>query len=249
MVITGSIPVSPPDRPEVLSDNFAHSGRVVGGSVIWQLNSLDTDEQVTHRATTLAIMSATSDEPWQIVEDTRCVATDGGYLDDHGDYYVRAGAYWGYFAAFGPDGASNRACVLRVRAGERSFDPNYLRDMRELTGTYINYPWFHVQDSWYLTQSWDPAKPLPADPGEFWSADLVPKLINLETGEARPYPDIDGTIMVRSTEYDVDGVRYYEMNPAGYADNAPNSVVAELRPEGVVEKFSLPNLWALARIR
>jgi hypothetical protein len=68
-------------------------------------------------------MSATSDEPWQIVEDTRCVATDGAYLDENGDYYVRGGACWGYFAAFGPDAASNRACVLRVRAGERSFDP------------------------------------------------------------------------------------------------------------------------------
>jgi hypothetical protein len=138
---------------------------------------------------------------------------------------------------------------LRVPAGARSFDPSYLRDARELTGTYINYPWFHVQDAWYLVQSWDPALPLPEEPGDFWSADLIPRLVNLETGEARPYPDIDGTIMISSAEYDVDGVRYYEMNPEGYTDNAPDSVIAELRLEGVVEKFSLPNLWALARIR
>jgi len=249
MLITGSLPVTPPERAEIVNDTFAHSGRVVGDSVIWQLNSLNMDALVTHRSAAVAIMSATSDEPWQIVEDTRCVATDGGYLDANGDFYLRAGAYWGYFAAFGPDAASNRACVLRVRAGERSFDPDYLRDMRELTGTYINYPWFHVQDDLYLVQSWDPAVPLPAEPGDFWTADLVPRLVNLTTGESQPYPDIDGTKMISSAEYDVDGVRYYEMNPEGFADGAPKSVIAELRPEGVVEKFSLPNLWALARIR
>ncbi|HTV20607.1 MAG TPA: hypothetical protein VMG12_18115 [Polyangiaceae bacterium] len=249
MEITGSIPLPPPERASNFTDIFAHNPIVVGDSVIWQINSNDWDTPAVYPAATLAIMSATRDEPWRFVEDDRCAGTDGASVDERGDYYVRAGAYWGYFAAFGAEAASVKTCVLRLRAGETEFDPDYQVDLRDLTGSYINFPWFHVQGSQYVAQSWDTTRTLPADPGEFWSSQLVPQLVDIETRTAQPYPDLDGTVMVQSSEYRVDGVSYYELNPEGYTIGGEPSRIVELRPEGVVDRFTVDGLWALARIR
>jgi hypothetical protein len=250
MEITGTIALEPPPRSEnFAADTFAHNGKVVGDSVIWQIGSNDWDTPAVYPAATLAIVSATRDEPWRLVEDTRCAGTDGGYVDALGDYYVRAGAYWGYFAAFGAEAPNVKTCVLRVRAGETVFDPDFLIDMRDVTGSYINYPWFHVQGSQYLAQSWDPGLALPEDPSEFWYADLVPQLVDIDTRTATPYPDIEGSVMVQSGEFKVDGVTYYELNPEGYTLGGDPSRIVELRPEGVVDRFTVPGLWSLARIR
>jgi hypothetical protein len=249
MEITGTIPLPLPERPANFTDIFAHSPRLLGDSLIWQINSNDWDTPAVYPASTLAVMSATRDEPWRFIEDTRCAGTDGAYVDDQGDYYVRAGAYWGYFAAFGAGAPNVKTCVLRMRAGSTEFDPDYQVDMRELTGTYINYPWFHVEGSQYLAQSWDSSLALPDDPNEFWYADLVPQLVDIEARSAVPYPDVEGSIMVQSAEYDVDGVRYYELNPEGYSLGGEPSRIVELTPEGVVDRFTVPGLWAFARIR
>jgi len=229
-------------------ETFAHKGQQVGDSVIWQLVGTNWDTNEIHRVTTLLIVSATADGPARLVEDPRCAGANGGYVDAQGDFYVRADAYWGYFAAYGDQTAAVRSCVLRIRAGEEEFDPDYLVDMTELTGTPINYPWFHVQGGQYLAQAWDSSRTVPVDTSEYWYADMVPMLLDIEAKTSEPYPDIDGTIMVSSAEYDVDGVHYYELNEQGFVVGGRSDIV-ELHPEGVVRKFTVPGLWALARIR
>jgi hypothetical protein len=247
MAITGTIPISVPDRGAGF-ETFAHKGRVVGDSVVWQVVSANWATNTIHHAATLAVASATADDPVQIVEDTRCAGADGGHVDARGDYYVVADAYWGYFATYGDNAASVGACVLRVPAGQRAFDPGYRVDIRELTGQRVSFPWLHVGGSRYLAQIWDPARSAPIDPTEYWSSDMVPLLVDLDRKTAEAYPAVDGTIMVSSAEHVVDGVAYYELSEKGYVVGGRSDVV-ELRPEGIVHRFSVPGLWALARIR
>jgi hypothetical protein len=255
MQITGSLPVTLPGTPggtggPALSgyETFAHKGQLVGDHVIWQIVSANFEAYDIEHAATLAIASATTDEPVRVIEDRRCAGANGGYVDAAGDYYVRADGYWGYFAAYGAGAADVRTCTLRVRAGTTEFDPDYLVDTRELTGTAINYPWFHVQGSQYVAQAWDPSQTLPEDTGQYWYADMTPLLVDIEQGSAAPYPDLDGSIMVSSAEYSIDGVAYYEVNPEGFVVGGRSEIV-ELRPEGIVPKFSVPGLWGFARIR
>jgi hypothetical protein len=249
MQITGEIPV---DLPAALHapglEPFAHKGQVVGDSVVWQIVAADFDTSRIHPGVALAMASATTDEPVRFIEDERCVGADGGYVDARGDYYVRAGGYWGLFAAYGDDAAASRTCVLRVRAGEEAFDPEYLVDMRELTGTYVNFPWFHVQGSQYLAQAWNPSVPIPELVDDYWlGAGLEPILVDIDSGRVTPYPDMDGAVMISSAEVVVDGVTYYTLSDQVLG--ADQVQVVELRPEGIVPRFSLPSLWAFARIR
>jgi hypothetical protein len=255
MQITGTIDVALPGPPggtggPTLSGNetFAHKGQLVGDKVIWQVVTVNWEINSIHHAATLAVASATTDEPVRVIEDSRCAGANGGRVDERGDYYVRADGYWGFFAAYGEAADSVRTCVLKVPAGSVEFDPSYLVDLGQLTGTTINYPWFHVQGSQYLAQVWDAAQPIPDDPGQYWYADMKPLLVDVERGTAVPYPDIDGSIMVASAEYSIDGVSYYELNPQGFVVGGRSDIV-ELRPEGIVRKFSVPGLWAFARIR
>lgn len=247
--ITGTIPV---DLPKELRSSgfapFAHKGQVVGDSVVWQIIAANFEALTIHPGVVLAIASANTDEPVRFVEDDRCIGGDGGYVDAGGDYYVRAGGYWGYFAAYGPAREAARTCVLKLPAGGAGFDPDYLVDMRELTGTYVNFPWFHVEGSTYLTQVWDSAVALPENANDYYlGAGLKAQLIDIESGSVAPYPDIDGTIPISSNEIALDGVAYYEWSDQGLG--AASTQVMELRREGLVPKFSLPSLWALGRIR
>jgi hypothetical protein len=255
MEITGTIEIALPGPPggtggPTLSGNetFAHKGQLVGDNVIWQVVTVNWESNVIDHAATLAVASATTDEPVRVIEDSRCAGANGGHVDERGDYYVRADGYWGFFAAYGDSADSVRTCVLKVPAGTVEFDPSYLVDLGELTGTTINYPWFHVEGSQYLAQVWDSAQTIPDDPNQYWYADMKPLLVDVARGTAAPYSDIDGSIMVASAEYSIDGVSYYELNPQGYVVGGRSDIV-ELRPEGIVRKFNVPGLWAFARIR
>lgn len=73
-------------------------------------------------------------------------------------------------------------------------------------------------------------------------------LVDIEAGTSEPYPDLDGTIMVSSQEWETDGVACYEKNPEGYVVGGTSEIV-ELRPEGIVSKFTVPGLWGFGRIR
>lgn len=248
MEITGTIDVTPPERAEGLG-TFAAGGHVAGDSVIWPLVSTNWDGELHFQGAAVAIADATSNAPVQIVEDERCVGSDGAYVDASGDFYLRAGGYWGSAAAYGNAAATARTCVLRIKAGESVFDPGFMADMKELTGSYVNFPWFHVEGSSYLAQAWDAATPFPESIDDFWDgAGLTPMLVDVATGESEPYPHVAGHTMVSSAEFELDGTSYYQLSDTGTAVNGSAEIV-ELRPEGIVNRFSLPELWALDRIR
>jgi len=254
MEITGSIPITLPDRPATMvSFPYYSPGVVVGDRVIWDIVTVDETNNVPFRNTTLAIASTLSDEPVRFIEDGRCVGGGGGRADAEGNYYVRAGALWGQYAAYGAGSEGVRTCLLRARAGEDSFDPDYLLDFQELTGTYVNYPWYHVEGSRYLALAWDPALPLPSL-DEFYAPDTSalfrPLLVDIDARTAVPYPDLAGGKVISSDEFTIDGVSYYQFSQTGYAVDDGSTDIVELRPEGIVQRFHVPgSIWQLARIR
>lgn len=249
MEITGNIPVELPER---LTQNgfepFAHKPQVVGDLVVWQLVVGNFETSEVYPGVVLAVANADDEEPVRFVEDDRCIGADGGYVDARGDYYVRAGGYWGYFVAYGSDPESTRTCILRLRAGEDSFDPDYLVDLRELTGSYVNFPWFHVQGSQYIAPVWPGAQDIPEVVDDYWfTRDLQPLLVDIESGSVTPYPELEGAVVNSSAEYRVDGVSYYEWATEALGEG--NADISELRTTGLVPRFSVPSLWAFARIR
>lgn len=244
MEITGTIEMTPPTRPEGL-DTLATDGFVAGDQVIWPLRSTNWDGVDYFDGAAVAIANANNEDPVQIVEDTRCVGVDGGHVDDNGDFYLRAGGYWGSSAAY----AGERTCVIRIKSGERAFDDSYLVDMEELLGTYVTFPWYHVEGSKYLANAWTGDAPLPASIDDYWDgAGLEPLLVDVEAGTTEPYTDLQDTLIVSTGEFKLDGKAYFQRSDTGSAVNGTVDVV-ELTPTGIVEKFSLPELWALARIR
>ena len=61
--------------------------------------------------------------------------------------------------------------------------------------------------------------------------------------------DLEGTLIVSSSERKLDGVSYYEWSEVGYLGADSHADIVELRSTGIVRRFSVLSLWALARIR
>ncbi|MGC4087545.1 MAG: hypothetical protein QM756_06565 [Polyangiaceae bacterium] len=245
---TGVIELEFPERAEGM-DTWATDGRVVGDKVIWNVFSGDFTSLVPYPALTLAIADAQSDAPPTFVEDSRCLPGGPSFLDANGDYYVHGGGYFGYFYAYGNVPAS-RTCVLRVKAGEAEFDPEYLLDYEQVTGSYVNTPWIQVSGDRYLTRAWDPSTAFPELADDFWTVqNLRPLLVDASAGTTVPYPGIAGFSDVDGQTRIVDGVSYFQLSESGYVEGGDTDVVA-LHPSGVEQKFHLGGfLLTLDRVR
>lgn len=143
-----------------------------------------------------------------------------------------------------------RTCVLRVRAGEAQFDPDFLLDYRALTGSSVSDPWFNISGSQYFARSWDPAVPYPESSDDFYDdAALRPLVVDIESGTTRPYADLAGVKTIDGVTRQVDGTSYFQFSETGYVENGTADVV-ELHPDAVVPKFHLDGfLLGLERVR
>jgi hypothetical protein len=247
---TGTLPLDFPERPAGM-ETFAYDGYLVGDAVVWNVFSGNWDTITPYPAVTLAIADARSDEePVRIIEDDRCLPGGPAHVDARGDYYIQAGAFYGYFLAYGEVEPGARTCVLRLRAGESELDPEYLLDYQELTGSYVSDPWFNISDSQYFARSWDPSVPFPESSDEFYdNAALRPLVVDIDTGATRPYPDLSDVKTIDGVTRVVDGVSYFQLSETGYVENG-NTDVVELHADGVLPKFHLNGfLLNLERIR
>ncbi|MEM9865435.1 MAG: DUF4374 domain-containing protein, partial [Myxococcota bacterium] len=79
----------------------------------------------------------TSDDVVTVLEDRRCGYLDNVFQRPNGDVYVASGVFNG--ASFGarPD-ANGPSCILRIRAGAMSFDPDFIGELETLTGTPLS---------------------------------------------------------------------------------------------------------------
>lgn len=228
---------------------YAYDGHVVGDNVIWNLISDNWDAGTIHPAVTLAILDSAAKDPLRFIEDDRCIPGGPSFVGAGGDYYINAGAEYGYFAAYGEQ-AGGRTCILRVQAGETEFDADYLLDYKELTGSYYTYPWIRVTDTQWFAYAWDPEVELPESSEDYWdNSAFRPILVDLETESYEAYPDLTGGKQISAIQYQVDDNTYFEFSETGYVESG-ESTVMRLGSGGATEQFHMPGfLLALERLR
>jgi hypothetical protein len=247
MEVLGSIEVDRPDRPGL--DTYGVEVTRFGKSTAWVISSENYDALEVYHGVTLLLLEDGAEEA-KLIEDDRCAGgPDGVFVDGKGDLYVRGNATWGLYAAFGKEAKSVRTCTLRVRKGESEFDKDYLLDHKELTGTYVNGPWFHIEGSRFVANVWADETMIPETPDEFFGGTGYKSLlVDIEKRTAEPYPALDGQVLVSSIEFNVDGQPYYQFSKTGSVVGGTTDVV-KLNVDGIEDAFELPELWSLARIR
>jgi len=101
----------------------------VATPISWRLS----DQSNVIPVTGLLVLSATDDEITTIAEDARCGVSASGFVFD-GAYYALGDWDAGVYSVYNP--ASTPApCLVRWNAGDLDFDPDYVLDMAELTGS------------------------------------------------------------------------------------------------------------------
>jgi len=248
MELTGTLPLDLPVPPEGF-ETYAYDGVVRGDQVIWSVITANWETYEMTPGVTLAITDAHQDAPVTFVQDDRCLGGGTSRVAADGTLYLHAGGNLGIFAAYSAD-PEVRTCMLRMNPGETLIDPDFLVDYRQLTGSYVSYPWVHVTGDQYLVKRWDPAVPLPEDPGAYWdNPALAPFLVDTASGAMQPYPDVAGGLYMSGIPFTVDGVSYFEVSETGAVEGGTADVVA-LTPQGTVHQFHMNgSLAALAKIR
>ena len=102
----------------------------------------------------------------------------------------------------------------------------------------------------YVGSAWDPARPVPENI-DLWYQDNTfrPLLMDVETMQAQPYPALEGTVLISSLPFRLDGKSYYQISNSGFGLESAVDV-AELNEDGISTRFTAPGeLWAIGRIR
>lgn len=170
---------------------------------------------VARELTGLAVIDTNTDSVISYSETERCPGATELAFDDNGDVYFGTGVNYPFYAhAADPArrAAARPACILRIRAGEQVFDPDYLASLASMTGglqgmgltdaatpgsAYVQVideavlPWSAVgdEDTFWETPAWS-----------WWKVDL-------RSGEAALDPALPASAPYM-TSYEVDGRRY-----------------------------------------
>lgn len=151
MELTGEIEV-----PELVRDGLV--GNVnravkVGDRILATIVYTDPDFTRAAEDSTVAIaLEPASDQPLQILRDERAVSADGAFADDAGNFYAIADGGAGYFSLV--QGQSVDPRLIRVKAGEKQVDPDYLLDLGELLGAHTLNGLWPYRDTKFVVQAW-----------------------------------------------------------------------------------------------
>ena len=114
--------------------NFIHRDgeRFIVTARYWHL-----EEGTTTPLVRAAIVDS-NDESVEYIEDTRCGDIAFHVTDQAGDLYLGSHPAHAVYMAAGLDGdAPPPQCLLRLKRGERRFDPDYFVDLSELSGGVV----------------------------------------------------------------------------------------------------------------
>lgn len=247
MIITGSFDANIPQREGL--ETFPGVGVFHGDYVVWPVMSSYFDTVSFYPKMVALVASATTDDPPFVVEDDRCLPTYRGYSNSAGDIYFHGNADGGW-RHYTMQADIPPACVLRMKAGEVSFDPAFSIDIGAATESPIIYGSWRVSDRYWIERVWDPEVPLPVAYLDYLAGDdFVSMLLDLETGEASPFPAVPRGGVASGIEDLVDGKTYV---PLPSADGG-GEVVYEVMTDGsgVAEAFTIRGggYWGMGRLR
>ena len=211
------------------------------------------EEGKTRDVTGLVVVDAKTDSVISYTESDRCAGATELAFDDNGDVYFGTSVNhpW-YGSAHDPEAReqTQAGCILRIRAGEQSFDEDYRLDLREVIGdrtsmgladgarpglAYVQaidvdqQAWSDLadEDSFWETPAW-----------QWWQVDLRAGTAELDEGIPTGAPYM--------TSYDVDGERYISRQSG---DNASRMYRLSADSKHEPSLRSVGEIRAVSRVR
>ena len=132
MTIEGTIDLELPEREGFRLVNS--KAQVVGNRLYVAFGYLDAANARVAEVMGLAVVDTDTDQVVSITETERCGRPNTSVVSDDGFVYYASGGFtlWAN-RVFGESNAPD-PCILRVRAGETEFDPDFFVSIEDLTG-------------------------------------------------------------------------------------------------------------------
>ncbi len=225
----------------------------VGDRLVSPIYWEDFDNLILYPGSGALVIDAASSEPPAFIEDPRVGGAFRAIADDSGDAYV-TGVVGGDLRLFGSalgGGALPASGLLRIPAGEQTFDPDYLVDVETITGSIGAWAIHRIDDTTLLAQIYDPEAPDPADVDAYAeSTDFIYVLIDTAEETFAPVEELARGGRGNAGDHVVDG-RLYVQTSRGTGEDQFETVVYAVSPDGVEESFTVPSgdVWHLQRIR
>jgi len=194
-------------------------GIVSSGQGFVAMSWRDWDTLAYHDAAAIGVFDATSSEPkLRVIEDDRCASTvttpfDGG----DGFVYLVSDAALGFDALANPTRTKKALCVLRIRPGADSFDPDFFVDLKEVLNSPGFYAAHPMASGKLLVNLWAPDVELDkiakADDSS-WYWDFPPyfeyAIVDLKSKKATLVTDVPRAAVQYSVTLRVDDTTYIQ---------------------------------------
>lgn len=218
--------------------------RLLGG-VIWE----NIEKKVICPGTGGLIFDADGSAP-KLVEDARI---GGGYKVNLGEGAAyTSGIMFGsaLFRTAVGGGEVPPSGVLRVKEGEEEFDPDYVLNLSEITGSPSVYGVHRVDETHTLVQMFDPESPTDVYETEddfSEASEYIYGLVDNEAGTWSRVETIPKGGAGNTLSHVVDGKLYVQ----SYDAESAEALVYAVDSDGVSPAFSVPagDLWYLQRVR
>jgi hypothetical protein len=240
MTITSSTTID----PEILERDGLpvqfQRGLVTGGRAFSAVNWRNWDTLEYHPAAAMGIFDATAAQPTvQVVQDARCAPSVGieAFVGEDDNVYLVSDAALGFDSMANPTRADQPLCVLRMRPGASEFDPNFMVDLRQVTGSSGIVAAHPMRGNRLLVNLWatdvDAATVASDDPSWWWDAQAEPyfdyQIVDLETASSVPVPGLPRAAVQFGRTLRLGEVNYVQL----YRDDN-GSALNRVDPDGTV---------------
>ena len=171
MAVTSTFPA-----PELNREGFGAVGggvSVIDDFVFMPISWGNQNEATFVPVAAMIVLSASEDSVFGVVEDDRCIASSAAFVDS-GSVYLIADAGGGLIEIFAEPGTIPPPCLLEWIPGETTFNPDFYRDISEITGVELVTNGLGRGDGTFVLQLYtsdvDPRtlEPIELIDGSFW---------------------------------------------------------------------------------
>jgi len=241
MEILGSTPIAEDLLTRGELPTQFQQGAAMAGRGVTAVNWRNWDTYEAHPAAALGLFDAKSMSPvLTILEDERCAPSVAlsPFFDDEGNAYLVGDGALGFDILASPKPAKRPPCVLRVKAGERKFDPDFFIDLAALTGSpafYTAHPM--AGGTKLLVNLWAPSVDVasvadPKDPDWYWNYPpyFEYAIVDLKAGTSKPVAALPRAAVQFSVTLRVDDLNYVQL----YEPDGKGTTLYRVAPDGAV---------------
>lgn len=220
------VPTDPPDLGSFIFEPF-----VAGNLVYFPFEAANTERNVWSRTAFVATFDVT-DESWQYTSFEGCASSIAGYLANDGTFYLEPSN--GYFFTEATTTQINPApaCMLRILAGSRDFDPNY--------SVVFNPPVrnaYPIDGDFMLLQRIPAGTTFPSvdDRLDWFGLPIDNFRVNRMTGAEEPYTGLSNISAENGRRISLPGRAFYQERTLTAEGRTERLLLRELLPSGASE--------------